>query len=327
MRVPIVTSRETYLMVSQGDLDLALPWHMVLRVVMTPRGEFDTNVRALGLPVLPPLVPLSSDAEAYPVVLIAHGLKRAYFVADRLIWRLPAEECAAALDPRAPGHARAVRAEDGEVYRVLDPARLLETVEPFAIPEPERHAPPEAESSAPPSPGADAPAGPGAPIDAETGTGAFASSGNAHAALQALEELPGQPEVGVIDEERVTPLPLRALVAEDSISARLVLVMLLEQFGFEVRATGSAAELFESLEAGPWALVCVDIELPDASGVDLLRDARESASGASVVALTRDGADELAAIEAGVIRSLGKPFSRAALARLLDILGFDLEGA
>ena len=42
----------------------------------------------------------------------------------------------------------------------------------------------------------------------------------------------------------------------------------------EHQTVRTAAGLFDALAAGPWALVCVDAELPDGRGVELLSDAR-----------------------------------------------------
>ena len=36
VRVPVATERETFLMVEQGDLQLAIPWHAVARVRLMP---------------------------------------------------------------------------------------------------------------------------------------------------------------------------------------------------------------------------------------------------------------------------------------------------
>jgi len=129
-----------------------------------------------------------------------------------------------------------------------------------------------------------------------------------------------------IDPERVAPMPLRALIAEDSLSARLALTAMIETHGLEAHAVRNAAELFEALEDGPWALVCVDVDLPDARGAAMLRAVRDrlradEISEADLVALVREGEEDIAR-EAGVVRSLRKPWNRAALERLLTELGF-----
>lgn len=91
LRAPAFAPRPTYLLVMQGGTRLALPWHSVLRLRMVRAADLDPNVRRLSYPVLDePSVPTPGAAE-YPVVLLAHGLKRAYLIADSLVWRMMAD--------------------------------------------------------------------------------------------------------------------------------------------------------------------------------------------------------------------------------------------
>ncbi|MGH7741221.1 MAG: hypothetical protein ACRENS_04290, partial [Candidatus Eiseniibacteriota bacterium] len=101
MRVPLVTSRALHLMISQGDLALALPWASVLRVMMLPTADLEARAAqfAPDVPLLPPLAPLTRVDGERPVVMIASGMLRGLVVADRLVWRLGAEPC------EAPGPA------------------------------------------------------------------------------------------------------------------------------------------------------------------------------------------------------------------------------
>jgi len=123
----------------------------------------------------------------------------------------------------------------------------------------------------------------------------------------------------------VVPSPRRALVAEDSIAARIYLVRLLEQQGYDVHAVATAAELRASLAEGPWTLVCADGGLPDGQGGAFLSElTRASATaGAALVALVRDADDESVARAAGVTMMLRKPFDREAFEQLLDRLAPD----
>jgi CheY-like chemotaxis protein len=118
------------------------------------------------------------------------------------------------------------------------------------------------------------------------------------------------------------------LVAEDSITARIFLVRILEQRGFAVHAVGTAAELRALVPLGPWALVCADSELPDARGSEFLIEIMRAAgaTGSPMVALVRDGADERLARLAGVAATLRKPYEPAAVARVLSRLVPDLPG-
>jgi CheY-like chemotaxis protein len=343
VRAPIATTRETYLMLSQGGLSLALPWHSVLKIAMLPRAAFESRVRHLPHPVIEPFEPLSVAVPEYPVVLVGHGLKRAYLLADRLVWRLPAESIAAPPDPQVFGHERCVRTEDGAVYRVLESGRLLDNVEPVTFDLGERLAPNarEALAEAPPSHAAvevaaaiDLRPNPEAVVetpvpDADTMplTVSDMTLVTDAAPFPVVDTTPGleeHPAPEPIDPGRVAPMPLRALLAEDSLSARLALAAMIETHGIEAHAVRDAASLFAALENGPWALVCVDTELPDARGPELLRRVAEQLSvvGAEseIVALVRDG-EERTAAEGGVARTLRKPWSRTALEQLLVDLG------
>jgi CheY-like chemotaxis protein len=122
----------------------------------------------------------------------------------------------------------------------------------------------------------------------------------------------------------------RALIAEDSIAASLFLARMLEQRGFEVRIARRAAECFEALARdGAWDLVCVDVELPDAQGQELLRGVRERAESFDpapiLVALVRDTADLADADGAGIVHALRKPFDPDALMATLRGLGLVSE--
>jgi CheY-like chemotaxis protein len=137
-------------------------------------------------------------------------------------------------------------------------------------------------------------------------------------------------ETSTMSEPAVqAPSPRRALVAEDSIAARIYLVRLLEQHGFDVHAAATATEMRAKLARGPWALVCADCALPDVAGVAHLPELVRAAGGAGAmaVALVRDAEDDAAARAAGVYATLRKPIDRAALERLLDRMAHDAPTA
>jgi CheY-like chemotaxis protein len=125
-----------------------------------------------------------------------------------------------------------------------------------------------------------------------------------------------------------TPARLPALIAEDSITARIFLTRMLEQHGLEVEAVDTAAELHRRLATRAWAVVCVDVELPDARGEDLLRGVLAGGAGRvpTVVALVRDEADLAAARGAGISRALRKPFDQSEVVDLLARLGLARGG-
>ncbi|MGH7742385.1 MAG: response regulator, partial [Candidatus Eiseniibacteriota bacterium] len=111
----------------------------------------------------------------------------------------------------------------------------------------------------------------------------------------------------------------RALVIEDSITARIFLTRMLESRGFTVSAVASGADALREAVHGPWWLVCADVELGDVRGSGWLRMLRERVGATSALAaLVRDRDDREVALAAGVSRVLRKPFDEAELSELIQ---------
>jgi DNA-binding response OmpR family regulator len=102
----------------------------------------------------------------------------------------------------------------------------------------------------------------------------------------------------------------RALVIEDDPDIQALLVELLEQSGFAVRAAGDGARALEALAADDPDLVTLDLNLPDLDGIEVCRRIRQR-SDAYVVMLTArpDEIDRLLGLETGADDYLTKPFS------------------
>lgn len=337
VRVPMLVERPTYLMVEQGTLGLAVPWSAVARVRMMPSDAIDAMARRNGWAVLPRFADDGREAAERPVVVIARGLKRGCLIADRLVWRLPAEP----VDPAPAGAqlARAVRTADGDVWRVVEPEPLLRDVWPMPLPAPARAAsrwqapvlPMAAPAPAvvaepvaaavvvvapPPVPAVEVPApAPLAPTvalvpDVPLIPAAPLELGPEHVGPLEL----GPEDVHPIEHQAGVPVG-RALVAEDSITARIFLERLLQRRGFEVVAVENARALRAALQRPDWSVVFVDVDLPDARGAQHLGEV--AGLEATVVALVRDAADERVAAAQGITRTLRKPFDADALGRLL----------
>jgi CheY-like chemotaxis protein len=124
---------------------------------------------------------------------------------------------------------------------------------------------------------------------------------------------------------RAAPVPKparrRALVADDSLVARIFLARLLEKRGWIVELVGDAASLWAELAHGPWGLVCADIALPDAPGsahvTQLVDRFRGNPAAPWLVVLTRDAQDEREARGAGAAFVLRKPFEPERLDAIL----------
>src|SRR5215831_8361393 len=130
LRVPTASARALYLMLEQGTLRFAIPWHAVIRIRLARPEAIEQVARRGGYRVLPSWVEVPRGAGECPAVLVGLGLRRAYLLADRLVWRMAAEpEPASESAPGGSGFSHAVRAIDGGLYWVADPVRLLQGVE------------------------------------------------------------------------------------------------------------------------------------------------------------------------------------------------------
>ena len=130
LRVPLATARPSFLLVRQGHVGLALPWHAVARLCMLREAERTQ----LAEPTLAPLVPFGELGGERPAALIALGLRRAWFVADRIVWRIVAEAEDADIASPVAGLTQMVTVDDEHRYWVVDPTVLLRSVEPTSVP-------------------------------------------------------------------------------------------------------------------------------------------------------------------------------------------------
>lgn len=140
VRVPRHVARPSYLMLLQGDLRLAIPWHAVLKIRMRPGPDpgAERAGREVAHPVLPRIAASTQSIAEQPMVLVAHGLKRAFLCADRLVWRLQATGFETERIAPFEGLSRAVRTEDGEAYWLAEPRWLLAGIDlPWQEPAPE----------------------------------------------------------------------------------------------------------------------------------------------------------------------------------------------
>ena len=106
--------------------------------------------------------------------------------------------------------------------------------------------------------------------------------------------------------------PRRILVIDDEENIGRSLRMILEREGYQVNALGSAAELRAFPERGRIDLFLMDVRLPDASGIDLLRELQASDITAPIVMISGHAtiADAVEATRAGAFDFLEKPLGR-----------------
>src|SRR5512144_1960795 len=99
----------------------------------------------------------------------------------------------------------------------------------------------------------------------------------------------------VVDDERTLRFALKEGLAED---------------GYRVETAGDGAEARSALDRGEYHLVLLDQKLPDASGIDLLREFKAKRPEIQVVIMTAFGKFENAveATKAGCFDYVAKPF-------------------
>ena len=107
----------------------------------------------------------------------------------------------------------------------------------------------------------------------------------------------------------------RILLVEDDAALARGIALALDARERTVTAAQTAAEARRAVAAERFDLVLLDINLPDASGLELLRDWRANGDQTSVILLTANDMemDEVVGLEAGANDYITKPFSLAVL--------------
>ncbi len=116
------------------------------------------------------------------------------------------------------------------------------------------------------------------------------------------------------------------LVVEDDPKIRASLLFQLGEEGFEARGLASAEEAFVALKEPPPALLLLDVRLPGASGVDLVRSLAAAGRLPPTIIVSGEASisETVEALRLGVHDFIEKPFSRE---RLLQSIRNTLEHA
>jgi len=117
-------------------------------------------------------------------------------------------------------------------------------------------------------------------------------------------------------------MPKKILVIEDEPSIADNIIYALSTDGLEPVWCGTGREALDKLISGNFALVIVDVGLPDVNGFDLARDIRKSSNIPLIFLTARsDEIDRVAGLELGADDYVVKPFSpRELSARVRAVL-------
>ncbi len=109
------------------------------------------------------------------------------------------------------------------------------------------------------------------------------------------------------------------LVADDDAAIRTILIRALSRAGYEVRATGNAASLWQWISAGEGNLVLTDVVMPDQNAFDMLPQVRRLRPDLPVIVMSAQNTfmTAIQASELGVYEYLPKPFDINELTALI----------
>jgi two-component system, chemotaxis family, chemotaxis protein CheY len=114
---------------------------------------------------------------------------------------------------------------------------------------------------------------------------------------------------------------MKVLLVDDSAVMRRIIRSLLEEVGVSSpKEASDGAEALALFSAGQFDLVLTDWNMPNKSGLELVREIRATGSTVPIVMITTEGEKERIAdaIFAGASDYLVKPFDRQKLREMLD---------
>ena len=116
------------------------------------------------------------------------------------------------------------------------------------------------------------------------------------------------------------------LVVDDSLTVRMNLAETLTAAGFAVTACATLGEARRELAAGGFALVILDVLLPDGDGIELLAELRAAppTAGIAVIVLSSESEvrDRVRGLTGGADAYIGKPYEPGAVvARARELIG------
>jgi two-component system chemotaxis response regulator CheY len=115
---------------------------------------------------------------------------------------------------------------------------------------------------------------------------------------------------------------MNILVVDDSRAMRMIVIRTLRQAGFDglsVTEAANGAEAFTAIKTARPDLVLSDWNMPEMSGIELLRTLRRSGEDVPLGFVTSEGSEEMRQIasDAGALFLIAKPFTAETFTTLL----------
>ena len=119
---------------------------------------------------------------------------------------------------------------------------------------------------------------------------------------------------------------LNLLIVDDNVGVREACREVAQSLGFNTQVAESAEQAFRVLDTAATDAVLIDLKLPGAGGMDILRAVKKHRADAIVIVVTGHGTVESAvqAMKNGAYDYVTKPFSMEELRHLLDRVAVQL---
>jgi DNA-binding NtrC family response regulator len=120
---------------------------------------------------------------------------------------------------------------------------------------------------------------------------------------------------------------LNLLIVDDNVAVREACREVAQSLGFNTQVAESAEQAFRVLDSTATDAVLIDLKLPGAGGMDILRAVKKNRADAIVIVVTGHGTVESAvqAMKNGAYDYVTKPFSMEELRHLLDRVAIQLR--
>jgi two-component system NtrC family sensor kinase len=125
-----------------------------------------------------------------------------------------------------------------------------------------------------------------------------------------------------IEEENLTPC---VLIVDDSLTVRMDLGEAFESAGFVITLCSTLSEARNALSTGSFALIILDVLLPDGDGIEFLQEIKNTAATAKTPVMLLSSElevkDRVRGLKTGADEYVGKPYDQSyVVARALELL-------